>query len=215
LAEQARKKLEIDRAREEQFLRLKELNSPLPSPITRSPAPAPSTRPSSLFRPPQPVKETYRPTTSTIQDIQQASKNAELHQMRDSLRSQPATPQPRIKEPLRPSLTTPASQAVSRAGGSGQAWSNLFGSTTITSNSQPSRGTAGVPQTPPPIPEKRRGPIRMQLPLDDAEEEGVDVRASNGMSIADAMKSANKSSEGGDQSKRSKQWGIDMSRFTD
>jgi hypothetical protein len=55
----------------------------------------------------------------------------------------------------------------------------------------------------------------MQLPLDDAEEEGVDVRASNGMSIADAMKSANKSSEGGDQSKRSKQWGIDMSRFTD
>lgn len=54
----------------------------------------------------------------------------------------------------------------------------------------------------------------MKLPLgDDGEDDGVDVRSNKRMSIADAMKRT--SSSAGNQSERSKKWGIDMSKFAD
>ena len=52
----------------------------------------------------------------------------------------------------------------------------------------------------------------MQLPLGDEEEDGLDVKSNNGMSIADVMRNTDVKTSG-DQSKRSKQWGVDMSRF--
>jgi hypothetical protein len=54
----------------------------------------------------------------------------------------------------------------------------------------------------------------MKLPLgDESEDDGVDVRNNKRMSIADAMKRT--SSAPGNQSERSKKWGIDMSKFAD
>ena len=61
----------------------------------------------------------------------------------------------------------------------------------------------------------RKGPIRMQLPLgDDDDDDAVDTKANSGMSIAEAMKRTNAGGSSIDQDERSKKWGIDMSKFT-
>ncbi|GKY94129.1 hypothetical protein MPSEU_000379000 [Mayamaea pseudoterrestris] len=230
LEEQAKKKADIDRAREEQFLRLKEMNSPLPTPVVRVPSPAPSQHPSSLFRQPQPVVTKYRPTKTTIQDIQEASRNAEMHKRQDAQRSQSLPPLTRpyagsseiMRQPSIPSISPPPypvqpPRPLTSDEWIGQTRPNLFGGTnkrgrSPTPTPQPALATAPSTTVRP----ERQGPIRMQLPLgDDVEDGGIDAKASNGMSIADAMRGSNQQSEGGDQSKRSKQWGVDMSRFLD
>jgi hypothetical protein len=53
----------------------------------------------------------------------------------------------------------------------------------------------------------------MQLPIDDYDDDdGLDVQANKGMSIKDAVARTELAVDN-DQDKRSKQWGIDMSRF--
>ena len=73
----------------------------------------------------------------------------------------------------------------------------------------PAPKPAPKPAISPPPPE-RKGPIRMQIPMDDDdggfdEEEGIDASSNKKMSIADAMRTSG-SSGGMDQEERSKKW---------
>ena len=198
-------------------MRLKEMNSPLPAPIVRAPAPAPSARPSSLFRQPQSVPTTYRPTKTTIQDIQEANKNAEMHKRQDAQRSQPLppltrpyTPEPRRSAPpISQTLPTQPPRPLTNDEWTGRA-STSSTSTFNSLSAAPVATPVATQQTN--AQTGRTGPIRMQLPLGDEEEDGLDVKANNGMSISDAMRNTDLKTSG-DQSKRSKQWGVDMSRF--
>jgi hypothetical protein len=61
----------------------------------------------------------------------------------------------------------------------------------------------------------KKKPIRMKIPLEDYTdyvEDGVDARKNKSMSVNEALKKINCSSTPVD---KSKQWGIDMSRFKD
>jgi serine protease inhibitor ecotin len=77
----------------------------------------------------------------------------------------------------------------------------------------PAAAPASPPSTKAPLPQVKKGPIRMQLPIDDYDDDdGLDVQANKGMSIKDAVARTELAVDN-DQDKRSKQWGIDMSRF--
>jgi hypothetical protein len=52
----------------------------------------------------------------------------------------------------------------------------------------------------------------MELPLGDEDDE---PEMMEGMTIGDIMKRQKAAGNGADQDKRSKQWGVDMSRFQD
>jgi len=169
---------------DEQLMRLKALNSPLPAP------PAPQTAAAPLSSSAAPFEPQTRSTSS--------------------------------KGSFRPALDSLLSGINENRGGvksPAKAVDNEQQASTRKSVPQPSIQQDSPPKSsidPPPV---AKGSIRMKLPLGDDEfdedEDGVDVRANQGMSIADAMK---KSSSGGDersQEERSKKWGIDMSRFAD
>lgn len=234
---------------------------PAPSPPTMpsisraSDVSTPPTRTSPLFRPPRPIKTTYRPTKNTIQDIEEAKRNAEMHRQQDSQRFQQrpvrsSTPPSRVQQrPVRSSK--PPSRVQQRPVRSSTPPSNVQQQqqppvtprdaqppTDIVTSGEPYWTKANsvevekkwyddAPSRRPPPPQERTAaaaapsqpqrrsrPIRMQIPMDDSEEEeGVDVKSSNGMSLADAMRKTKTNGEGSDQTKRSKQWGIDMSRY--
>ena len=60
-----------------------------------------------------------------------------------------------------------------------------------------------------PSPPVRKGPIRMQLPMDDNEfdeEEGIDAQSNKKMSIADAMRKTGGTGSDMDPEERSKKW---------
>jgi len=75
----------------------------------------------------------------------------------------------------------------------------------------PSKPAPAKRASPPPAQPKRSGPIRMELPLVE-EDDDEDAALTEGMTIGEIMK-RQQGADAGDQSKRSKQWGVDMSRF--
>jgi hypothetical protein len=208
MAEQARKKSEIERARQVQLEKLKALNSPLPTPRNSSFAP----RAAPVFNPQRPVS---------------ASSPSSRHKLGNLVRGREGGSDQNSGSPSGSPLN---SDDVNRR----KTISKLNGATLGSGDSswdrdQPqSGGSLEQPQSsayqaegketrPPSSGESQnRGPIRMELPLLDVEydqdEDGLDVRSNKAMSIADAMKRSNKGGSA-DQSERSKKWGIDMNRF--
>ena len=76
----------------------------------------------------------------------------------------------------------------------------------------PRSATAGKGFAPAEAPQsKKKKPIRMELPLGDPEDEDA---VDPSMSLAEVMKKT-KTEGSKDQDKRSKMWGVDMSKFTD
>jgi len=208
IAEQRRKKEEIDRLRKFDVEQLKSMNSPLPSPgkMKRQPAVKPRIGQVSptMFRAPP-----FAPTTTTpkppapapTQGLDLASLTMAKNKNQRSVASPPPSP--------------PSSSAPPRLD---------IASLTMAKNTQ----NAGATKTP----VKRVVRQRVQIDDDDDDDDDDDLMsAAPGMSIADAMKQQRKSgaggsgnagkSSGGDgggknisSDERAKQWGIDMSKFT-
>lgn len=198
LEEQARQKEQIDRVREEQLIRLKELSSPLPSPVTPEPTYMQRNRPT----PGAPLfgsaydQKSYKDTDP----MRGVNLNPPA---RDSVRISKADVE--LEDNAQLENTAPSPAPAKRNIPSPPAWSNFFSGGNKKASPSPKPAPASKPAS--------QGPIRMKLPLGgDDEEGGVDVKANSGMSVADAMK---RTTQGGNQSDRSKKWGIDMSRFTD
>lgn len=207
LAEQARKKQAIERQREEQMKRLKAMSSPLPSPTPVPRPPPPVFRPQAVSGPAAPlfgrdaVEGTRRP----------------LVRMTD-------TPAPDAA-PISPPQVNSAPSSIPVPTSGKSMWSSFLGgdvSSNPTSTQTPPQSKAPASKTsaskvpaskaPTSNVSAKSGPIRMKLPLGD-DEDGVDVRSNQGMSIAEAMKKSPISA--GNASERSKKWGIDMSKFSD
>lgn len=241
LEEQARHKTDIDRVRDEQLQRLKELNSPLPAPRTdrppavgpilaRHPAPAPT----HAIPPPRPSSRGLGSSLNSLNNRAAASKQDDAPQNGTvegaaSFDPQSAQRKKTSDQDARLSiseLTKKKSSAAKPASSSKSAWSMLTGNNKRTESVPAAPAPAPAP-APKPVAKKvveppapRKGPIRMQIPMgddddDDSEDEdGVDASSNKSMSIADAMKRSPGSSGVG-QGDRSKQWGVDMSRFLD
>lgn len=187
------KRLEAERARDEQIARLKALNSPLPAPSSRGPPTATPVVPPASF----------------------ASRGAsELSNLKNQPAPSPTTADKSLKtEPTIADMMNEDDDddfeeivAVESSSGSGFL-SRVLGS---------SGGKKSAIPAPPSPPEPKRI-VRQKLPLGDDEDDDFDTFDRNGpnrrMSIADAMSSAGESTSGGDQEQRSKMWGVDMSRI--
>jgi len=240
LAEQARRKEEIDRQREIQLQRLREFNSPLPNPVHPTPTTSldgiryrsPSAPPPQVKRPAIGVRPMVDPPKRQQQETSgststgsndDSDENTTVAATADSgglfgggTRSQmngafsPAVAEIEDEEEEEPPQPPPPSRKPQP-----QAWSNWFNNYDDPMNKEKVKPSSSAP-TPAPAPpaRERKGPIRMQLPLGDEDEEGVDVRSNKKMSIAEAMKKTTNSGSI-DQGERSKKWGIDISRFMD
>lgn len=203
LEEQARKKRAIDRQREEQLRRLKELNSPLPNPVDPAsfmdtPIMRSNERPTGLMPsiatpPPRVPSEPLSPTRSTGAPL--FGKSAA-----NDRKSTPVTPEPAMDEFEEDEEEVVETVEVKES-----------------ARPPPLSTFLGFnkPKAPARKASKKDGPIRMQLPLGEDEEEGLDARENPGMSIKDALKKTDPEMASGDQGERSKKWGVDMSRFTD
>jgi hypothetical protein len=189
LQEQAEFKAEVDRKRSEQLQRLKALNSPLPSPRVAAP---PSTLP--LSRRPAPTSTPARSLGNMLKSInEKGSVKKDDNSAGLSARVQ-AAPQKR-SEPEDPRLS--------------------ISELTRRKNAKATPAKLQPPRRDPP--KERTGPIRMQLPLGDEDDEDFDASSNKSMSISEAMKNAKADKTGSSQSQKdqSKKWGIDMSRFLD
>jgi len=226
ILEQTRKKAEIDKAKNEQLAKLRALNSPLPSGlqsgITPSIAPVRND-------PRQPVA-TKKPDVGPLVQRQTLNKNlvtpplppltakpAERSMtMKDIMRqraievaakggtsSSPATPPVSSSVPP-PNSSTALPQVQStdviENGGGRRALGRLLGGT-----------------VPPKESEKRI--VRQQIPVESDDDDDFDAFSRNGsknnLSIADAQKlNSNNQADIDEQSNRSKQWGIDMSKYS-
>lgn len=238
LEEQARKKRELDRKRDEQLQKLRELNSPLPNLEDESlhgrkksqnlfgrkdpPAPAQAASSSSgLFssfpretgsesgpaKPAANFEPQYQRSPSTAPSI------SDLTQQWKSRNADSSSAQ----------ASTADSSTATRS-----AWSSFLGYDPLqaANRNQPQASSSssvapvgGGGSNVAGRSAERKGPIRMELPLvsdtdDDEDDDGVDVAANKGLSIADAMKRTTKGGTIG-QEERSKKWGVDMSRFLD
>jgi hypothetical protein len=191
-ADQKRKKAELV---DEQLAALRSLNSPLPM---RTAAPKAPARQKPVFQPQKPVGATRRSPTpaQSLGDLANTIKNpprANVH-----------TP---ITSEAKPGHTqhTPGTSAVEDNRSS-------FNPFSRPGSNNPSNPTGVAPTTPENTspPQVRRGPIRMELPLREDEEEPA---MTEGMTIGEIMKRQKASGSGDDQDRRSKQWGVDMSRF--
>jgi flagellar biosynthesis GTPase FlhF len=189
---------------DEQLQRLRQLNSPLPSSATtryeKKQAAA------SSFQPQRAVSTAYSaPKPAPVPTPVPAPVYAN-----PSLASPPPTP---VTRPApAPSAFLPLRQtSPPRPAPASNPLTSLFGGNKQEAKSVPAPTPASAP------PAKRKGPIRMQLPLGDDDdddfddEEGIDAGSNKQMSLGDAMK---KSGNSGDQDLRSKKWGIDITKFT-
>lgn len=167
---------------DEYLLRLRSLNSPLPSPPKKRGAPpAPST-----FQPQRPVSYPSSPASS------RASLGTMLQNMndkRDLPSSKPETDSP-ASAPNQEYQTPP--------------W-KIWGD--IDENKKIEKESPKLED-----PSTRTGPIRMQLPMDDDDDDSVDTRANPSLSIKDVMKRTNGDASV-DQEGRSKKWGVDINKF--
>ena len=218
-ADQARKRADREREQDEQLARLRSLNSPLPArPNNQKPLTASRRKPAS-FQPQKPIAagaESLGDLTKSIRNPK-ASTNVPAPTREDAV--------PIVNDPFpleEPDLEL-CEEATANSGNPFNPFSRLTGSnkgkvepwSTSTPQRSPPR-----PAPPPPTPgaprpataqkPERKGPIRMLLPLGDEDEE---QKMTEGITIGEIMKRQKDPSSGLDQSKRSKQWGVDMSRF--
>ena len=220
---------------DDQIRRLRELNSPLPNRApqknfakgsrSQPPGPAP-------FEPQRPVTATSRPAdrSSSFNNLMKNNLNDSrdpaaktrtlLNGFSGKSDASESGEEPKENSPAKStipaSFTSDSAQDKSKAAEGLNPISMLFGATPPkrpNDNETKSEPKEKPAQAPPP---RRKGPIRMQLPLVDGEDDdSLDSGANPGMSIAEAMKRTN--SGGGtktDQGERSKKWGVDMSKFT-
>ena len=181
---------------DEQLRRLKELNSPLPNIPQGRYAEKKKNVPPASFQPQRPVSaysSSPKPSSGSLNGFG-TSPPARVS-------SQAPSPAPAPAPALAPaSVQAPAPS---------NPLSSLFGN-------QPAPAPAPRAVTPRPAPAsppERKGPIRMQLPIDDDEEdaydeeEGIDSRSNKSMSIADVRRKtgANQNSSE-DPDERSKKW---------
>lgn len=211
LSDVARKKADREREQQSQMERLKSLNSPLPtSNKNTAPGNARPGRPKSNFQPQMSVNAARKQTplndlTKTIQNAVVDSKAAEAEaavaaaESKKSKSSSFSNPFARLTGPKK---DTPKPAPVSAP----------TPPPPPAAVSPPPPRPAPAPRAPPPAPAKRSGPIRMELPLGDEEDEEEEGAMTDGMTIGEIMK-RQQSSGGADQGARSKQWGVDMSRF--
>lgn len=237
LEERSERKAQIDGARAEQLRRLKELNSPLPSPRSQIPpsmSPAFESQRSGLA-PPSP--SLLRP----LNDRVTVSAQEKAEPLSDTVGRASFSPQSvsskKSDSDARLSiseLTKKKAKAVDASDKKeepviqSRPWSNFIGNDKVPEVPAPkpppvvAPPAAKVIKVDPPKktvePPAKKGPIRMQLPPSDDDEDddddGVDAKANASMSIADAMKKT-KASAGGNQAEQSKKWGVDMTRFLD
>ena len=206
IAEQRRKKAEIDRLRKFDVDQLKSMNSPLPSPgkMNRQPMVKPKIGQVSptMYRAPPMAPAAFAPkppSPAPSPGLDLASLTMAKNKNQGS--SSPPPPSP------------PSSSAPPR-----------LDLASLTMAKPRNQGNAGAVKKPP---AKRVVRQRVQLAddYDDDDDDDDDLmRASPGMSIADAMKQQRKSGGGSSVSRpsgggakdadaRAKQWGIDMSKF--
>uniref|UniRef100_A0A7S3LFH0 Uncharacterized protein n=1 Tax=Amphora coffeiformis TaxID=265554 RepID=A0A7S3LFH0_9STRA len=191
---------------DEQLRRLKELNSPLPNIPQGRYAEKKRNVPPASFQPQRPVSaysSSPKPSSGSVNGVG-TSPPARISSQAPS--SPPPAPAP---------TPVPAPAPV-RAPAPSNPLNSLFGN-------QPApvpAPRAVAPRPAPASPPERKGPIRMQLPIDDDDgdayddEEGIDSRSNKNMSIADVKRKtgANQNSSE-DPDERSKKWGVDMSKF--
>lgn len=175
---------------DEQLKRLKELNSPLPS--------VPNSRYDNKKRPPPVAFQPQRPVTAYSPQKPAPSVGNGAMNDSSSVNESVAAPAPSTATP------PPVAPAPAPASAAANPLTMLFGN-------QPAPASAPKPKPAPKADNSsvQKGPIRMQIPLDDDkpsydEEEGIDARTNTKMSIKDAM--GNSGTSGMDQDERSKKW---------
>lgn len=172
---------------DEQLRRLKELNSPLPNIPATSRYDSRKRSPPAAFKPQRPASaySPPKPTTSMTNGAVNGSSPT-------NGASAPPRPKPAASPP-------PPSAPRAAAPAPANPLNALF--------NQPAPSPAPAPKVA--SPPERKGPIRMQIPLDEDnsfdEEEGIDATSNKKMSIADAMRKSG-TSGGMDQEERSKKW---------
>lgn len=209
LDEQAAKRAEIERAKDEQLAKLKALNSPLPSgrPQGLVPAMAPIRRPpvSSVSVSPSPgMKRTTQFSASAPPPMRGLNELQRLVNQNSVTNNIP--PSPRTNGYI-DSLSPPPPDVVSaspKAAGGNGFMGRIFGGNDDQARNQ--------------LEPEQRKVVRQPLPEVDEDEE-FEAFSRNGpnknMSIKDALQN---SDDGVDRSKdvqenKSKMWGVDMSRF--
>jgi hypothetical protein len=231
MEEQTKHKSDVDRLRDEQLLRLKALNSPLPSPRAAGPPTIPPAFQQSRVVPPTPST----PARSLGNMLRSMNNKGSTEKEDDSTKLETGAvsksevpPPPQRSEPAPPAdrrlsiseLTKrkKAPDAADKKEDTATAWSNLVGNAKETQKEQPPPQQQKPDEVEPP--KERKGPIRMQIPQgdgdDDDGEEDDNLSSNKSMSIADAMKKTNGDSGStapADQKENSKKWGVDMSRF--
>ncbi|CAB9502653.1 expressed unknown protein [Seminavis robusta] len=177
---------------DQQLQALRSLNSPLPKPAS-GPKKRTTLRKPPTFQPQKPVTARSQTPAQSLGDLTNTIKNPT--RVSNDNQNEQAAPAPAKPEPTRP----PQDEAVgrsfnpfSRLGGGGR------------------NGKTPPAAKAPPSPPARKGPIRMELPLGDEDDE--EPAMTEGMTIGEIMK-RQKAASNDDQDTRSKQWGVDMSRF--
>lgn len=178
------KRLEAERARDEQLARLKALNSPLPAP---------------------------RPTaTPVVPPASFASRSkSELSNLKPAPAPAPAEmpkPEPTIADMMNDVDDDVEEEVVAVDSSAGSGFlSRVLGS----SGKKGEGGSAAKPTE-----RKRIVRQQLPLGDDEDDFDTFDRNGPNGsMSIGDAMSASGASSSSGDQEQRSKMWGVDMSRI--
>ena len=210
LDEQAAKRAEIERARDEQLAKLKALNSPLPSgrpqglvpamaPVRRTPISSVPLTPSSGMQRTGQFAAPAPPPMRGLNELQR------LVNQNSATNDAPSSPRSTgYVDNVSPPPSEVTASVAKTAGGNGF-MGRIFGG-----NEDQARND--------PEPEQQRKVVRQPLPEVDEDEE-FEAFSRNGpnknMSIKDALRN---SDDGGDHSKddqenKSKMWGVDMSRF--
>lgn len=221
MEEQTKHKSDVDRLRDEQLKRLKALNSPLPSPRVAQPPTIPPAFQQSRVVPPSPSV----PARSLGNMLRSMNSKGSTEKEEDSTKvdtgavSQSEVPPPKRSEPA----PAPADRRLSiseltkrKKAADPSETKDLIGNAKETpAKQQPPRQEQKPNEVDPP--KERKGPIRMQIPQGDVDDDEDDdnLSSNKSMSIADAMKktTGGDSSAPVNQKENSKKWGVDMSRF--
>lgn len=199
------KRSQRQRQDDEYLQRLKSLNSPLPR---KSERPKPTHMKRQAFEPQRPVNARSRSPAQSLGDLTKTIKNP--------IPSMPKSQSTSSDLETRSGMASNDEDTI--AGRSSSFFSRFSGpKSQETEESSPSpafvpqRTPPAAPPKPKPAParEEKKGPIRMQLPLGDDEDD--EPLVTEGMTIGEVMKRRNEGA--GNQEERSKKWGIDMSRF--
>jgi hypothetical protein len=222
MKDQTQHKADVDRLREQQLQRLKALNSPLPAPRAAAPPTAPPAFQESRGIPPSAPSAPARSlgnmlrsindkgSTDKKEDLTNVGTGASVQSEVPPARKEPASePAPSDRRLSISELTKrkKAPDASEKKEPKNPSWSTLLG------NAKDSPVKQQKPKEVDP-PKARTGPIRMQIPLGDDDDEDDDFAPKDkNMSISDVMKKTNTGTSSADQKENSKKWGVDMSRF--